>query len=713
MAKKTTTSDFSNLVLEVFLKNSSTTFNYRQIAAKMQIDNKEKKEHIKKILAQLAQKKSITEVTRGKFKLNPALKIRKVESAPYITGVVEMKQTGKAYIISTQLDEDVMIGPNNTHNALHGDTVKVYLFPKREGRKLEGEIIEIISRAKHRYVGILQVAKWGAFLVPDNPAIHVDIFIPLELLNGGKNGLKAVAEITDWPERARNPFGKIITVLGKPGDNDVEMNAILAEFEFPLSFPKEVEAEAEKISETISAQEIAKRRDFRNVFTLTIDPENAKDFDDALSLRKMANGNYEVGVHIADVSHYVQPNTILDEDAYNRGTSVYLVDRVIPMLPEKLSNNVCSLRPKEDKLCFAAVFELTSNAEVVKQWFGKTIINSDRRFNYEEAQQIIENKNGEYHEEILILHHLAQQLRDQRFKEGSIAFDKPEVYFVLDDKGHPIDVKIKEYKDSNKLIEEFMLLANKKVAELIGKLEQKNQYRTFVYRIHDTPSDEKLHAFAEFVSKFGYKIKINSQLEISESINHLLEKISGKPEANMIETLAIRAMAKAKYSTDNIGHYGLAFDYYSHFTSPIRRYPDLIVHRLLEKYLLNQADVNKNEYEEKCLHSSKMEQRATEAERASIKYKQVEYLIDKVGETFTGHISGVSKWGIFVEIEANKCDGMIRMKDLDDDFYYLDEENYAVIGQRNGITYKLGDKVKIKIKKADLSRKQLDFIFAN
>lgn len=713
MAKKASNSEFSNHVLEVFLNNASTIFNYRQVAAKMQIENKEKKEHIKKILTQLTQQKKLTEISRGKYKLNPALKVRKVESAPYITGVVEMKQTGKAYITTAQMDEDVMIAPNNTHNALHGDTVKVYLFPKREGRKLEGEIIEIISRAKHRYVGILQVAKWGAFLIPDNPAIHVDIFIPLELLNGGKNGLKAVVEITDWPEHARNPFGKIITVLGKPGDNDVEMNAILAEFEFPLSFPKEVEAEAEKINETISAQEIAKRRDFRDVFTLTIDPENAKDFDDALSLRKLANGNYEVGVHIADVSHYVQPNSIIDDEAYNRGTSVYLVDRVIPMLPEKLSNNVCSLRPKEDKLCFAAVFELTPDAEVVKQWFGKTVINSNRRFNYEEAQQIIENKSGEYHHEIQILHQLAQHIRDKRFNEGSIAFEKPEVYFVLDAKGHPIDIKVKEYKDSNKLIEEFMLLANKKVAELIGKLKLKNQYRTFVYRIHDLPSDEKLHAFAEFVNKFGYKIKINSQIEISQSINHLLEQISGKPEANMIETLAIRAMAKAKYSTDNIGHYGLAFEYYTHFTSPIRRYPDLMVHRLLEKYLLQQPDENKNVFEEKCLYASKMEQRATEAERASIKYKQVEYLLDKVGETFIGHISGVSKWGIFVEIENNKCEGMVRMKDLDDDFYYLDEENYAVIGQRNGITYKLGDKVKIKIKKADLSRKQLDFIFVN
>jgi len=620
-----------------------------------------------------------------------------------------MKPSGKAFLLSDEIGEDILIAPNNTNRALNGDKVKVYVFPNRKGRRTEGEVVEIIERAKTKFVGILQASSKFAFVVPDNPSMPVDIFIPKENLNGAKDGEKVMVEITDWPESAKNPFGNIVHVLGKPGDNNVEMNSILAEFGFPLSFPKAVEKEAESISNIISEKEISSRRDFRNAVTFTIDPEDAKDFDDALSISWLPNGNYEVGVHIADVSHYVKPGILVDEEAYERGTSVYLVDRVIPMLPEHLSNELCSLSPHTDKLCFSAVFEMNEKAHIMNEWFGKTIINSNRRFNYEEAQQVIEKGQGDYSKEVLKLHQLSSILRDERFKNGSIAFETTEIKFKLDEKGKPLSVYVREYKDSNKLIEDFMLLANRKVAEFIGKKRNPNEAKTFVYRVHDEPNPEKLTTFSAFVTKLGYRMKTNTRKSTIDSFNKLLNDVTGKGEQNMIENLAVRTMAKAYYTTNNIGHYGLTFDYYTHFTSPIRRYPDLMVHRLLFDYLNQLPSADKAKYEEKCKHSSDMEKLAAEAERASVKYKQVEFLMDKVGQTFEGVISGVSKWGIFVEISENKCEGMVSLRDLEDDFYYLDEENYCVIGQKYGVVYKLGDKVKIIVKRANLSRKQLDF----
>lgn len=698
-----------NDILKIFANNPDKSYNYKQLAKLLSINDKSNKQLLNVLLEDLLRKNSLIQEERGKFSINPEMVKFYSTAKTSIIGIVDMKSTGKAFIISEGEAEDVLIFPNNTNRALHGDTVKVHIFPKRKGHKTEGEVIEIIKRAKTKFVGILEVSNKFAFVVPDNTNMPVDIFIPHENLEGAKNGQKVVVEITDWPRQAKNPFGKILHVLGVPGENNVEMNSILAEFGFPLEFPKNVLNDAEKIPSEITESEIKKRRDFRKAVTITIDPEDAKDFDDALSITWLPNGNYEVGVHIADVSHYVKPGSSVDKEGYERGTSIYLVDRTIPMLPEKLSNQLCSLQPHVDKLSFSAVFEMNDDAEIINLWFGKTIINSNHRFNYNEVQEIIEKGEGLFSKEILKLHQLAGLLRKERFKNGSIEFETTEVKFKLDEKGKPLSVYIKEYKDSNKLIEDFMLLANRKVAEIIGKKKNKESAKTFVYRVHDEPNPEKLNTFSEFVSKLGYKMKTTSRKSTIDSFNKLLENVEGKGEQNMIENLAIRTMAKAYYSTDNIGHYGLSFEYYSHFTSPIRRYPDLMVHRLLFEYLNDGASAKKDEYEEKCKHSSEMEKLAADAERASVKYKQVEFLVDKVGQVFDGVISGVSKWGIFVEIIDNKCEGMVSLRDMEDDFYYLDEDNYCVIGQRSGTKYKLGDDVKIKVKRANLSRKQLDF----
>ena len=696
-------------ILSLFIADPLRLFNYKQISSKLAIKDKAGRDLVSTILAEFLIEESIEEIRPGKYKLNADRVFEQKDLSGTITGTVDMKNTGKAYIIPEDDSDDIFIAPNNTYHALHGDTVKVQLFPKRKDRKPEGRIIEILQRAKEQYVGIIEISKKFAFLIPDSRNMPVDIFIPVENLKGARNGQKVVGRITDWPEHSKNPFGKITDVLGKPGDHNVEMQSILAEHDFPLSFPKNVEKEAEAIPWKIPAEEYKKRKDFRNIWTITIDPDDAKDFDDAISLKKLKSGNWELGVHIADVSYYIKPVSLIDEEAYRRATSVYLVDRVIPMLPEKLSNNVCSLRANEDKLCYSAVFELDHNAKVIGQWFGRTVINSNRRFNYEEVQKIIEEGKGEFAEEIGILHQLASKLRDERFKNGSINFATQEVKFKLDEDGTPISISIKEQKESNMLVEDFMLLANKKVAEFIGKKRGQQKPKTFIYRVHDTPSPEKLNTFIEFLGKLGYHLKINSPENLARSFNDLFEQIAGKGEENMIETIAIRTMAKAEYSTENIGHYGLAFRHYSHFTSPIRRYPDLMVHRLLDHYLDGGSSVNNSVYGDKCIHCSLMERSAIQAERESIKYKQAEFLLDKIGQEFEGLISGVSKWGIYVEIIGNKCEGMVRLQDLDDDFYYLDEDNYQVIGSRNGQQYKLGDQVTIRVKKIDLSKKQMDF----
>jgi ribonuclease R len=698
----------ARVVISTFAENPFRAYNYKQIARRLGLRDQASKDLVYNILEELHLAGELTEVKHGKYMLNPESVQKAGLARKYVTGYVDMKKTGKAYITPDDGGDDIFIAANNTHRALHGDYVKVLLFPRRKSHKKEGEVVEILERKKTIYAGILELSKNFGFVIPDNENMPFDIFIPKSQIKEGINGMKVVARITEWPEHSNNPFGEIVQVLGKPGDNNVEMQSILVEYNFPLSFPKNVEKEADRIPTAISQQEIRNRKDFRNTWTITIDPFDAKDFDDALSLKKLSGGLWEVGVHIADVSHYVKPKSVIDKEAYSRATSIYLVDRVIPMLPEVLSNNVCSLRPNEDKLTFSAVFKMNDKAEVVEEWFGKTIINSDRRFAYEEVQEIIETEQGEFSKDILQLHHFATILRKKRFENGAINFNSEEIKFKLDEKGKPIETYVKEQKESNHLVEEFMLLANKKVAERIGKPKDGKTPKTFVYRIHDEPNPEKLNTFAQFVKKLGFTLNVSSHKQLASSYNQLFNQIKGRGEEHMIETIAIRTMAKAIYSTDNIGHYGLAFDYYTHFTSPIRRYPDLMVHRLLESYLQGGNSVKKDPLEEKCKHSSDMEKLATEAERASVKYKQIEFMLDKVGKVQEGVISGVSKWGIFVEIVESKSEGLIRFNELKDDYYYLDEDNYRIIGKTHGNVYRLGDKVNVLVKKVDMSTRQMD-----
>ena len=693
-------------VIGALEKYVTRTFNYKQVAGLLHVTDLHEKKLINEILDELTEKGLIEQIHRGKFKLNAI--------PPYVTGIVNVKGNGNVSVICDEMTDEIIISPRMVNTALHGDTVKVYVFTNRKSHIVEGEITEVISRAQRDIVGTIQISKRFAFLTPSSSKIHFDLFIPLDNLNGAKDGQKVIGQITDWPSGSKNPFGKIIAVLGEPGNNNVEMHAILAEFDLPYSFPEELEELASKIPDQITPAEIAKRKDFRNVLTITIDPVDAKDFDDALSIQKLENGNWEVGVHIADVSHYVIEGDAIDKEAYERATSVYLVDRVVPMLPEKLSNLVCSLRPNEEKLCFSAVFELDKNANIVSDWYGKTIINSNRRFTYEEAQKVIETQTGDFADEIIVLNDLATTLRERRMKSGSVNFSSIEVKFHLDEQGNPTGVYFKEQKDSNKLIEDFMLLANRKVAELVGAIKSEKTDKLspsnnlFVYRIHDSPDEDKLNNFSRFIGRFGYKISTKSDVQILNSLNKLLKDVEGTKEENLISQLAIRTMAKAVYTSKNIGHYGLGFDYYTHFTSPIRRYPDLMVHRLLSSYL-DKKSSKENALEEKCKHSSEMEKRAADAERASIKYKQAQYLEKQIGNVFDGLISGVTEWGIYVEIIENKCEGMIRLKDLDDDFYTYDEENYCVIGKRTKKKYQLGDKLAIKVRRVDLMKKQIDF----
>ena len=717
--------DITKNIFRILNEDSLKSYNYKQVAVKLKISDTDGKNQIIQKLAELTATKKVLEVERGKFKINADRK--------YSIGTLDITSNGNGYFISDDYEDDIFIPNNNLGKGLHQDIVKAYVYKIRSGKKMEADVVEILERAKTEFVGVLQKNKNFGFVVPDNNKMYADIFISENKMNGAEHGDKVQAKIIDWPKNSKNPFGKITTVLGKPGDHNTEMHSILLEYDLPYEFELEVEKEAENLSIEITKEEISKRRDMRKDLTFTIDPKDAKDFDDALSFTKLENGNYEVGIHIADVSHYLEPKTILDDEAYKRATSVYLVDRVVPMLPEMLSNGVCSLRPHEEKLTFSAVFEINNKAEIIKEWFGRTVTYSDQRFAYEEAQSIIENcvisdtiqpykipeaisitdKAYEVTKEVveatLKLDELAKILRKKRMKQGAISFDRVEVKFNLDEKANPVGVFFKESKDANKLIEEFMLLANKKVAEYIGFSKGKATNRTFIYRVHDEPNDEKLASLQNMVRKFGYKINTDTKETTSESLNQLLSDVHGKAESNMIETLTIRTMSKAVYTTQNIGHYGLAFDYYSHFTSPIRRYPDVMTHRLLQHYLDGGDTPKSDKFEEKCKHSSNREELASKAERSSIKYMQVKYMQDHKNEVFDGVITGTTEWGIYVEISSNKCEGMVRIRDIKSDFYVFDDKQHAIIGQSSKKMYQLGDEVKIQVKKADLERKHLDF----
>ena len=689
-------------IISVFQSSPKEPFNYKQISKIIGVENQVQKLQVVDILYDLSAEDIITEIDRGRYRLNGL--------GTLAVGTFARRSNGKNSFIPEDGGTPVFIAERNSGHAMDGDKVKVQLFAKRKGAEPEGEVVEILESKERTFVGKLQVAKGFAFLITENKTLANDIFIPKDKLKGGKNGDKAIVRIVEWPDEAKNPLGEVIDILGIAGQNTAEMHAILAEFGLPYKYPSSVEKAADKIPEAISPEEIENREDFRGITTFTIDP---KDVDDALSARRLDNGNWEVGVHIADVTHYVKTDGVIDKEAQSRATSVYLVDRTIPMLPERLCNQICSLRPDEEKLCFSAVFELNSDAVVQNSRICRTIIKSDRRFTYEEAQEVIETGEGDYKEEILALNDLAKKLRERRFKSGAINFDRYEVKFEIDEQGKPVRVYFKVSKDANKLIEEFMLLANRTVAEFVGRPPKGKTKKTFVYRIHELPDPDKMENFASFIRRFGYKLKTDgTKTDVSKGINSLLDNVQGKPEENLIETVAIRAMQKARYSTENIGHYGLAFEYYTHFTSPIRRYPDMMVHRLLERYLAGGRSVIQKKYEDLCDHCSNMEQVAANAERASIKYKQVEFMQDKLGMVFDGVISGVTEWGLYVELNENKCEGLVPIRDLDDDYYEFDEKNYCLLGRRKKRQYRLGDPITIKVAQATLERKQLDFQLA-
>ena len=707
--------DLTDKIVKILAQNANKAFNYKQIGIKLELDDTQSRNQIIKDLKILVAQKKIDEIEPGQYLVVET-------SKDYYEGQIDMTGRKTAYFVCPEFTEDVFIPTNNLNHALDGDTVKVYVYNRRQGKRAEGEVIEVIERKKTDFVGVIDIQNNFAFVSTANPKMYTDIFISKDKLGDAENGDVVLVHIEDWPTRADSPFGSVIKVLGKPGEHNTEIHAILAEYGLPAEFPLEVEVFAQNIDTSIHESEIAKRRDMRDTLTFTIDPKDAKDFDDALSFKILENGNYEIGIHIADVSHYLQEGTILDNEAYNRATSVYLVDRVVPMLPEVLSNFACSLRPNEEKYTFSAIFELDKKANIKNSWFGRTVINSNQRFAYEEAQHIIETKENTIPIEtsitgsaykvsdeivfaILKLDELAKIMRENRMNNGAISFDKVEVKFNLSETGNPEGVYFKTSRDSNHLIEEFMLLANKKVSEFIGR-----QKKTFVYRIHDEPNEDKLLAMQELIKKFGYEVDFNSG-SVAQALNNLMKEVNGKKEQNLIDTLAIRSMSKAKYSTDNIGHYGLAFEYYSHFTSPIRRYPDVMVHILLQFYLDGGKSADIELYESKSIHCSQMEGLATKAERDSIKYMQVKYMQDHKDQEFLGVISGVTEFGIFVEIIENKCEGMVRTREIKDDYYVFDEKQYALVGQSTKNVLQLGDEIYVKVKTADLVKKQLDFYF--
>ncbi len=715
ISKKHKSQGITKGIFSVLEKAPKEAFNYKQIASKLGITDTSRRNLLIKRLGELAAKDKIEEVARGKYQIIP--------SQHYFFGVVDMTTRGNAYVSVEELEDDIFVPHNKLNKALHGDEVEVYLYPRRKKKKPEGEITKIFNRKKTTFVGVLQLQKNFGFVVASDPKMYADIFVPKAKINDAADGDKVLVAIKDWPEKADSPYGKILESFGRPGEHDTEIHAILAEYGLPYRFPEDVEHEANQLDTSIKPEEIAKRRDMRDVLTFTIDPKDAKDFDDALSFQVLENGLYQVGIHIADVSHYVQPGTLLEEEAFNRATSVYLVDRVVPMLPEILSNNACSLRPHEEKYTFSAVFQLDDNAKIHNQWFGRTVIYSDQRFAYEEAQHIIETEGDIIPEDIslsgkeykvdaaiveatLKLDQLAKTMRKARMQNGAISFDKVEVKFDLDEENVPTGVYFKTSKDANKLIEEFMLLANKKVAEFIGK---QTPTKTFVYRVHDEPDLDKLFALQGIIGRFGHKLDLRDKSSITSSLNKLLKDVQGEKEQNLVDTLAIRSMSKAKYTTENIGHYGLAFDHYSHFTSPIRRYPDVMAHRLLQQYLDGGRSPNMMEYEEKCRHSSEMENLAANAERDSIKYMQIKFMEDHKDQEFAGVISGVTEWGIYVEIIANKCEGMVRIREIKDDYYVFDEKQYALVGEVTKNIYQLGDEVIVKVKDTDLIKRHLDF----
>ena len=694
--------ELANILMDFFHTKQEEVISLKYLFAELHLTTHPLKMLCMDILADMLADDYITEVDKNKYKLN--------NHGIEMTGTFQRKSNGKNSFIPEGGGEPIFIAERNSAHAMNNDKVKIAFFAKRKHHDAEGEVIEILERANDTFVGTLEVEKSYAFLVTENRTLANDIFIPKDKLKGGKTGDKAVVKVIEWPDKAKNPIGQVIDILGKAGDNTTEMHAILAEFGLPYVYPQAVEKAADKIPAEITAEEIARREDFRKVTTFTIDPKDAKDFDDALSIRKLKDNLWEVGVHIADVTHYVKEGSIIDKEAEKRATSVYLVDRTIPMLPERLCNFLCSLRPHEEKLAFSVIFDITEKGDVKNSRVVHTVIYSDRRFTYEETQQIIETKNGDFKDEVLMLDTIAKALREKRFAAGAINFDRYEVKFEIDEKGKPVSVYFKESKDANKLVEEFMLLANRTVAEQIGRVPKGKKAKVLPYRIHDLPDPEKLDNLNQFIARFGYKLRTSgTKTDISKSINHLLDDIQGKKEENLIETVSIRAMQKARYSTHNIGHYGLAFDYYTHFTSPIRRFPDMMVHRLVTKYLDGGRSVSESKYEDLCDHSSNMEQIAANAERASIKYKQVEFMSERVGQTYDGVISGVTEWGLYVELNENKCEGMIPMRDLDDDYYEFDEKNYCLRGRRKNHTYSLGDAITVKVARANLEKKQLDF----